>query len=310
MKRIVSLLIALLLVVTALVACNNNKNNETTPAETTPNNTPVEKTYSVAIAVDSTVNANNNKVSNTALVLVLDDAGKIVAARFDCSEVTPALDDAGAIAAVASVQTKVEKGDAYTGMPAGSWAKQTKAFEDYIVGKTPAEVAELDVSLIAGCTMASSTATFKALVAEAAASTLKVTFKTAEAITAGIAISTSVSNKGKVSADFAGVVMAGGKVAATVIDSAEQSFTVVEGVITAGEVKASKNEQGEAYSGMPAGPWYKQAQAFANSTVGKTAAELENLETVSDALAAAGCTMKNTTAGYKTTIIAAVGYAR
>ena len=61
---------------------------------------------------------------------------------------------------------------------------------------------------------------------------------------------------------------------------------------------------------MPAGPWYKQAQAFANSTVGKTVAELANLETVSDALAAAGCTMKNTTAGYKTTIIAAAGYAR
>ena len=309
MKRIVSLLIALLLVATALVACGDKKDNETTPAETTPTNTPVEKTYSVAIAVDSTVNANNNKVSNTALVLVLDDAGKIVAARFDCSEVTPALNDDGTVKTVASVDTKVELGDAYTGMPAGSWAKQTKAFEDYIVGKTPAEVAALDASLIAGCTMQSSTATFKALVAEAAASTLKVTFKTSEAITAGIAISTSVSNKGKVSADFAGVVMAGGKVAATVIDSAEHSFTVAEGVITAGEFKGTKNEQGDTYN-MPAGPWYKQAQAFANATVGKTAAELANLEPVSDALAAAGCTMKSTTAGYKTTIIAAVGYAR
>ena len=61
---------------------------------------------------------------------------------------------------------------------------------------------------------------------------------------------------------------------------------------------------------MPAGPWYKQAQAFANSAVGKTAAELENLETVSDALAAAGCTMENTTAGYKATIIKAAGNAR
>jgi hypothetical protein len=157
--------------------------------------------------------------------------------------------------------------------------------------------------------MQSSTATFKALVAEAAASTLKVTFKTSEAITAGIAISTSVSNKGKVSADFAGVVMAGGKVAATVIDSAEHSFSVAEGVITAGEFKGTKNEQGDTYN-MPAGPWYKQAQAFANATVGKTAAELANLEPVSDALAAAGCTMQSTTAGYKTTIIAAVGYAR
>jgi hypothetical protein len=293
MKRIVSLLIALLLVVTALAACNKNNN---------------EKTYSVAIAVDSTVNATNNKVSNTALVLVLDDAGKIVAARFDCSEVTPALDDAGAIAAVASVQTKVEKGDAYTGMPAGSWAKQTKAFEDYIVGKTPAEVAELDASLIAGCTMASSTATFKALVAEAAASTLKVTFKTAEAITVGIAIDTTVTTgrSNKVTADFAGVVMAGGKVAATVLDSSEQSFSVAEdSTITFGEFKGTKNEQGESYSGMPAGPWYKQAQAFANSTVGKTVAELADLST--DAVAGS-CSIY--TGGYKATIVRAAGYAR
>ncbi len=304
MKRIASLLIALLLVVTALVACNNKK-----PEETPPDNTTAEKTYTLAIAVDSTVNSNN-KVSNTALVLVLDDAGKIVAARFDCSEATPELAEDSTFTAVASVATKVEQGDAYTGMAAGSWAKQTKAFEDYIVGKTPAEVANLDTTLIAGCTMTSSTATFKALVAKAAASTQKVTFKTAEAITTGIAISTNVSNKGKVTADFAGVVIAGAKVVAAKIDSCEQSFSVEEGAIVAGELNVSKNEQGESYTGMPAGPWYKQAQAFANSTVGKTVAELENLETVSDALAAAGCTMKNTTAGYKTTIIAAASYAR
>lgn len=269
-----------------------------------------EKTYTVSVAVDSV--ANKGKVSNTALVLVLDEAGKIVAARFDCSEVTPELNEDGTVKTVASVDTKVELGDAYTGMAAGSWAKQTKAFEDYIVGKTPAEVAELDASLVTGCTMASSTATFKALVAEAAASTLKVTFKTAEAITAGVAIDTTVTTgrSNKVTADFAGVVMAGGKVVATVLDSSEQSFTVAEGAITFGEFKGTKNEQGDNYTGMAAGPWYKQAQAFANSTVGKTAAELNNLETVSDALAAAGCTMQNTTAGYKTTIIAAAGYAR
>ena len=313
MKRIVSLLVALLLVVTALVACNKTP-VETTPEETTPDNTPVEKTYTVAIAVDSSssISRGKAKASNMALVLVLDDAGKIVAARFDTSEVTPELNEDGTVKTVDAVETKVEQGDAYTGMPAGSWANQTKAFEDYIVGKTPAEVAELDASLIAGCTMQSSVPQFKALIAEAAASTLKVTFKTAEAITVGVAVDTAVTTgrSNKVTADFAGVVMAGGKVVATVLDSSEQSFTVAEGVITFGEFKGTKNEQGESYTGMPAGPWYKQAQAFANSTVGKTVAELANLETVSDALAAAGCTMKNTTAGYKTTIIAAAGYAR
>lgn len=314
MKRIVSLLIALLLVATALVACNNNKAPEETTPDNTVNNTPTEKTYTVAIAVDSSssVSRGKAKASNMALVLVLDEEGKIVAARFDTSEVTPELNEDGSVKTVDSVATKVEQGDAYTGMPAGSWAKQTKAFEDYIVGKTPAEVAALDASLIAGCTMQSSVPQFKALIAEAAASTLKVTFKTAEAITVGVAVDTTVTTgrSNKVTADFAGVVMAGGKVVATVLDSSEQSFTVEEGTITFGEFAGSKNEQGEGYTGMPAGPWYKQAQAFANSTVGKTVAELANLETVSDALAAAGCTMKNTTAGYKTTIIAAAGYAR
>ena len=312
MKRIVSLLIVLLLVVTALAACNKNNNDgATTPNATTPDNTPVEKTYTLAIAVDSAVSAKN-KVTNTALVLVLDEAGKIAAVRIDCSEVTPALNEDGTVKTVDSVTTKVELGDAYTGMAAGSWQKQTKAYEDYIVGKTPAEVAALDTSLIAGCTMASSVPTFQALVAKAAASTQKVTFKTGEAITAGVAINTTVTTgrSNKVTADFAGIVMAGGKVVASMIDSCEQSFTVAEGAITFGTVAVSKNEQGEAYSGMPAGPWYKQAQAFANSAVGKTAAELENLETVSDALAAAGCTMQNTTTGYKATIIKAAANAR
>ena len=314
MKRIVSLLIALLMVVTAFAACNKKTPEETTPATTTPDNTvntPVEKTYTVAIAADTTA-SNAGKVTNIAVVLVLDEAGKIVAARFDSSEITPSLNEDGTVVAVDAVETKVEKGDAYTGMAAGSWANQTKAFENYIVGKTPAEVATLDTSLIAGCTMKSTVPQFQALVAEAAASTLKVTFKTAEAITVGIAIDTTVTTgrSNKVTADFAGVVIAGGKVVATVLDSSEQSFTVAEGAITAGEFKGTKNEQGDNYTGMAAGPWYKQAQVFANSTVGKTVAELADLEVVSDALAAAGCTMKNTTAGYKITIIAAASYAR
>ena len=322
MKRIVSLLIALLLVATALVACNNNKAPEETTPDNTVNNTPTEKTYTVAIAVDSSssVSRGKAKASNMALVLVLDEEGKIVAARFDTSEVTPELNEDGSVKTVDSVATKVEQGDAYTGMEKGSWANQTKAFENFLIGKTPAEVAALDTSaenvkgetLVAGCTMTNSVPQFQALVAEAAASTLKVTFKTSDTITVGVALSTTVTTgrSNKVTADFAGVVMAGGKVVATVLDSSEQSFTVAEGTITFGEFAGSKNEQGEGYTGMPAGPWYKQAQAFANSTVGKTVAELANLETVSDALTAAGCTMKNTTAGYKTTIIAAAGYAR
>ena len=194
-------------------------------------------------------------------------------------------------------------------MAAGSWQKQADAFEKWLVGKTAADIAgtEFTKELIAGCTMTSSMATFKALVAEAFASTAKITFKAANSFTTGLALSTTVGTK--VATNVAATVIVDGKVAATVIDSIEQSFSVAEGAIVAGELKASKNEQGDAYTGMNAGSWQKQGAVYAASTVGKTVAELENLDTVSDALAAAGCTMKNT-ASYKANIIKAAANAR
>ncbi len=272
--------------------------------------TPAEKDYQLVVVTDSAI--SSGKVANHALALVIDEDGKIVAARFDCAEITPKLDEGGNLIAQASVDTKVEKGDNYS-MPKGSWANQAKAFEDYIVGKTAAEVAALDLSLVAGCTMQSTTPLFQSLVAKAFASELKVSFSTADEITLGLAIDSTVSeNKGNasVSSDFAGVVIAGGKVVATMLDSCEQKFSIAEGALVAPETPAvSKNDQGENYK-MEAGSWAKQAQAFANSAVGKTVAELADLEVVSDALKAAGCTMQNTTGGYKTTIIAAAGYAR
>ena len=270
------------------------------------------KDYTLVVVTDSSID-NNNKVSNYVLTLVIGADNKIVAARFDCADITPALDEAGALIAQTSVATKVEQGASYA-MTSGSWAEQAKAFEDAIVGKTADEVASLDLTLVAGCTMPYSPYTFKALVAKAFASTLKVNFSTADTITVGTAINSAVkSGKGgkvSVASDFAGVVMANGKVVATMIDSCEQSFTIEDGALVAPETAAvSKNDQGESYV-MPAGTWYKQAQAFADSTVGKTVDELANIDVVSDALAAAGCTMQNTTGGYKTTIIAAAGYAR
>jgi len=64
----------------------------------------------------------------------------------------------------------------------------------------------------------------------------------------------------------------------------------------------TKNEQGDAYDAwapMDAGRWYAQAQAFADATVGKTAAEMQAI----DAASVAGCTIY--AGGYKTALIAA-----
>jgi hypothetical protein len=90
--------------------------------------------------------------------------GKILATILDTSERSFTVEE-GAVVAGAYNGTKVELSDSYA-MTSGSFAKQTEAFENAIVGKTADEVANLDMSLVAGCTMPYSPAAFKAVVAE------------------------------------------------------------------------------------------------------------------------------------------------
>ena len=265
----------------------------TTPAETTPDNTPVEKTYTFAFAVDTSI--SGTKVSNYVLALVLGADGKIVAARFDCTDIQPELDEAGALVAATGILSKVEKGEEYS-MDSGTWAEQAKAFEDAIVGKTVEEAAAIDMTLVAGCTMPYTPFTFKALLTEAAASENKIQFTTADPITVGVALDsyTKSGRGGKVQAfsEVAAVVFAGGKVVAAAIDSIEQGFVITDGELEANEALLSKAEMGDDYQkGGMAASWQAQGLVFANALIGLTADEVAAFEPVSDALAAAGCTL-------------------
>ena len=318
---VVGLVIGLILV----LGGNKAPNTPNTPETPTPE-TPAEKTYTLSIVVDEGLGSVNarGKATAIALALVYDAEGKIVAARFESIEPGLALNaDKTDLLTVSRVETKVEKGDAYTGMSAGSWEKQAKAFENFLIGKTAAEVAALDTTnvnsdnpIVAGCTMSSSTPVFQKLVAEAFAYTRNVTFKTASTdIKLGLAVDTKVSGsveKGAtIAADFATVAIVDGKVVAAMLDSAEAKYTlaIAEEKLTATlkEYKGTKNEQGDAYdsySPMAGGRWYAQAQAFANATVGKTAAQLSDIADDS----VAGCTIY--AGGYKAALVRAAGYAR
>ena len=315
MKKILSLALVLVFALSCFVACGGNGDDNT------------DKTYTLSIAVDEGFKTvSKNKITNIALALVTDADGKIVAARFDSIENSFKVTD-GAVATSNRLTTKVEKGDAYTGMAAGSWAKQAKAFEDFLVGKTAADVAALDTSeesvknetnpLVAGCTMTSSTPVFQALVAKAFAYERKVTFTTSETVTLGLAIDAKVTGDVeagvKVAADYAAVAIAGGKVVASMIDSAEGTYTLAyneetEAYDVTAAYKGTKNEQGDdydSYSPMPSGRWYAQAQAFANTAVGKTVAEVADLST--DKIEGS-CSIY--TGGYKAAIVRAAGNAR
>ena len=312
MKKIIALMLVLSLAF-CFVAC---KKDEEKKEEATPK-------YTLAVVADDGLGTvSKGGATVIALAIVFDESGKIVAARFDSAQPKFALNaEKTDVVAVNRVDTKVELGDNYTGM-SDSWKDEAAAFEAFLVGKTAADIAALefvvdgaDAGLVAGCTMKSSMPVFKALVAKAAAYERKVTFETKEAITLGLAIDTKVSGSvaegGKVAFDCAGVAIAGGKVVAAMIDSAEAEYTLAIAnsklSVTLKKYKGTKNEQGDAYdsySPMDAGRWYAQAQAYANTAVGKTVAELANLAT--DGVA--GCTIY--AGGYKAVIVRAAGYAR
>lgn len=329
MKKILSLILVLVLALGVFVACGPA--TPETPDNETPE-TPADPTYYLSVVVDEGLKTvSKGGATVIALALVTDADGKIVAARFDSVQPKFALNaEKTDMVAVNRVDTKVELGDAYTGM-SDSWKDEAAAFEAFLVGKTTAEIAAMefvvdgaDAGLVAGCTMKSSMPTFKALIAKAAAYERKVEFTTSETVTVGLAIDTKVSGTvaegGKIGFDVAGVAFAGDKVAAAMIDSAEAKYTleITEGTdkagnpttsltVTLAEYKGTKNEQGDsydAYSPMPSGRWYQQAQAYANTAVGKTVAELADLATEN----VSGCSIK--TAGYKATIVRAAGYAR
>lgn len=320
MKKIIALILVLTLSIFAFAACGKKDNGENNENNNNENNTPAEKTYTLSIATDEGFTAlSRGGVTVTAVALVTDADGKIVAVRFDSVQPKFALNaEKTDVVAVNRVDTKVELGDAYTGMSA-SWANEAKAFEQFLVGKTAAEVASLDVNqdgLVAGCTMKSSMTAFKALVAEAYAYTRKVTFKTTETVSLGFAIDTKVSGTvaegGKINAEIAAVAVAGGKIVASMIDSAEATYTlsIADEALTVelNQYKGTKNEQGDAYdsfSPMPSGRWYAQAQAFANTAVGKTVAEVADLST--DKIEGS-CSIY--TGGYKAAIVRAAGNAR
>lgn len=311
MKKILSLALVLVFALSCLVACGGSDE------------------YTLSIAVDDGfASTAGDKVTNIAVAIVADAKGKIVAARFDCFEASIEVNN-GEVGTVDRLTTKVELGEGYPDMGEGHWFEQAAAFESYIKGMTADQVAALDTSaesikgdnpLIAGCTMEYTTPAFQALVAKAFAYERKVTFNATEDITLGLAIDAKVTGDLEsgvtVSANYAAVAIAGDKVAASMIDSAESKYTYdydseIEGYVATTSYAGTKNEQGDAYDindyvdPMPSGRWYQQAQWFANTAVGKTVAELNDLSTDK---VVGSCSIY--TGDYKACIVRAAGYAR
>ena len=306
MKKIIALLMVIVVAATIFIACNNG------------DRTPAEKDYTLAIGVVVTPNTATNKVDETVATIVTDSDGKIVLCRLDCVKYEAKYDDAGALVTTAP-KSNVALGDNYGQMPAGTWAQQGAALEKYVVGKTQAEVAGVvangyaaDAELKASCSIAISD--LCKAIDNAFKSAHKVTFKsTATEFTAGLNVgsavkdsSTDESKNATFTTTYAVAVLEEGKVAAAILDCAEIELkNITEDGAETASFAGTKREQGDNYA-MTSGAWYVQADAYAKSAVGKTAADISGLATEG----VAGCTMPYSTFDFKPGLEAAVKNAR
>ena len=319
---IIIAVVAVVVLALVLVLCLPKNGGETPGGE----NPPAETEYLLSIAVDSAFDSDDQEQSNVACAIVFDKDGKIVKAAFD-SFATKFGYNSGALVTVERITTKYELGESYGGtavpeylqMGSGSWQKQADAFVTAIIGKTAAEVKAMGAT-VAGCTMPNTTPIFVALVEEAYNYERKVSFKTADDIKLGFTIEASLdgtAESASVASDYAAVVFADGKSVAAMLDSAENIYTLT--IAGEGEnksfvaapstkydeiYKGTKNEQGDDYNmvawGGACAEWYAQAQYYADTTVGKTAAGIAELSTDK---VIGSCTI--TVDSYKVALIAA-----
>ncbi len=218
------------------------------------------------------------------------------------------------------------------------WYDQAKAFEAYVVGKTVAEVEAIKTQVVegagyviaadealltAGCTI--QITDFITAVAKACKDEQGMSFKTNATFTLGVAANTTVDAAtvaataeadGTVAmySDMACAVVADGKVIATLNDAIQPKITIsAAGEIVETSFKGTKRELKEGYNMAKFGApnveggtvleWYVQSAAFSNYVLGKTATEIDNMETkvvnnhyisVEEGLLSAGCTMQIT----------------
>ena len=304
--------------------------------------------YKLGMGVDLSTDSskeNNAQVDATVAAVVTDKDGKIVACRLDVAQSKMDV-TGGAVDAAKTFQTKMELGDDYGMVAYGNaiaeWYDQAKAFESYVVGKTAAEVEGIetvlnetghnvatDEALLAGCTM--DITAFKAAVVKACNDEKGATF-TGKDFTLGVAAITAADESTaatdsddavvKMYTEYAAAVVGkDGKILAALTDATQPKITADKnGQITGADFKGTKRELGADYGmvayGNAIAEWDAQSKAFADYTVGKTAAEVAGIETVesnghnvtTDETLYASCTMD--ISGMIAVIALAANYAR
>lgn len=263
MNKLMKVAVASTLVVTMLAGCSS---------------TPAAKYAKVGLGVVSSFNEETNQVNTTMAAVALDKDGKIAYIDLDVAQSTPT-DEKKAL-----TETKKERGEAY-GMKGASpigaeWDEQAAALEEYCIGKTPEEVAGMELTdyhggkapaegtdLAAKCTITIDA--FLAAIDKAVANAKEV-----EADKVGVGeVMANNADKAQVNTTIAVVATdANGKVVYTKLDVAQ----IYKGVTdTKGELKDAYGMKGASPIGAE---WNEQAAALEEYTLGKTLEEVAAVE--------------------------------
>lgn len=297
MKKVIAALLLVCMMV-ALTACGSS----------------AEYTLGMGVVVSTDSSSSEDKLAQvdaTVAAVVTDKAGKIVACRLDCAQNKMDVTD-GNVDTAKSFLTKAELKEDYNMVKFSGctyeWYQQAQAFEQYVVGKTAAEVSSMalttneeghqvttDATLFATCSI--SIEDFIAAVVKACSDDGAAAFKAGKDFTLGVAAITDASESAaaadsedgnasvKMYTDFGAVVLGkDGKILAAVSDAIQPKITAsAAGEIVDASFKGTKRELKGDY-GMVAyasaiAEWFEQCKAFTDYVVGKTPAEVVALET-------------------------------
>lgn len=312
MKKLLSV-IACLVLTLALCACGTK-----------------EAEYKLGMGVVVSLDSSKTglaQVDATVATVVTDANGKIVACRIDAAQNKSEIAD-GAATVNTTFKSKMELGDDY-GM-AGKidadgngimkeWYEQVHAFEEYVVGKTGAEVAAMETAansigyqmttdpelLAAGCSM--QITDFIAAVKKACDDEQGFTFKSTGEFALGLAVTSfddgttaataEADGQALMYTDFAASVVINEKIAASINDAIQPKISYnADGEITKKTYQATKRELKEGYNMSTYGAnmdpnndgkvleWYLQSEAFSKHVVGKTGAEVAAMETATNSI--------------------------
>ena len=295
MKKIFAILL-LACMVLSLAACGGAKTAE----------------YKLGMGVSLNMNsskAGNAQVDACCAVVVLDADGKIVACRIDVAQNKMDVTD-GQVDTAKTFLTKVELGDDYNMVKYSDatheWYEQAAAFEEYCVGKTADEIANMetvvnesghtvttDETLYASCSI--SIDQFQDAVVKACNDDQAATFTSDGTFTLGLAINSTAAESTAATAEEEGVVKMYSEFGAVVLDKDGKILAALTDatqpqikIDAAGEIgdktfKGTKRELKEGYNMVAYSDatleWYQQAKNFTDYCVGKTAADLRATET-------------------------------